>query len=119
MNQVVYIEIDDITNDGTLKPYVTRGKPVVLMAKANFCGHCRTATPALDELAEYNDHIIVAAIVADGEDSEKQASKFISKWYSEFVGYPSYLGFDSNGKFKKAHDGGRDVKSLEKFCKTL
>ena len=119
MENVAYIEVDDINLDGTLKPYVNNGKPVIMMCYGNFCGYCTKAKPAFEKLAKTETQFVWAAILTDGEESEKAAAKFIKMWNKEHRGVPDYLGFDKNGKFAKVHSGGRDEKSLMDFCNSL
>lgn len=119
MENVAYIEVDDINPDGTLKPYVGNGKPVIMMCQGNFCGYCTQAKPAFEKLAKQLKNVVCATILTDGEESEKEAAKFIKKWNSAHRGVPDYLGFDANGKFKKIHSGGRDCEALTSFCNNL
>lgn len=119
MENVAYIEVDDINPDGTLKPYVTNGKPVIMMCQGLFCGYCTKAKPAFEKIAKTNPTFVFASILTDGEESEKAAAKFIKVWNEDHRGVPDYLGFDKNGKFKKVHSGGRDEKSLMDFATSL
>ena len=119
MENVAYLEIDDFDSDGNLKQYVCRGKNVVIMGQANFCGYCKQAAPAFETFAKSHPNVVAAAIVSDGEESEKAAGKLFKKWDAKHRGVPSYFGFDSNGKYKGVHGGGRDVTSLKKFATTL
>ena len=119
MEKVAYLEIDDINPNGDLKSYVNNGLPVIIMAQGNFCGYCKTAKPAFQDLAKSNNEVVCCSIEIDGEDSEKAASKLIPKWDKNYRGVPTYLGFNKHGKYIKTHTGGRDKKSLEQFVKTL
>jgi thiol-disulfide isomerase/thioredoxin len=119
MENVAYLEVDDINPDGSLKPYVNNGKPVILMCQGNFCGYCTQAKPAFEELAKLLTNVVCATLVTDGEESEKAAAKFIKIWDKDYRGVPHYIGFDKNGKIKKIHSGGRDKKALETFCNSL
>jgi thiol-disulfide isomerase/thioredoxin len=120
MENVAYIEDFDIDKNGNLKNYVNNGKPVVLMGQGSYCGHCQTAKPALQQFANKTlGKIVCATIVTDGEESEKNAGKFLSIWDKSHRGVPTYMGFGRNGQFKKVHNGGRDSKSLEEFAESL
>jgi len=118
MENVAYLEFEDFNSDGSLKSYVGRGKPVVLMAQGNFCGYCQKAKPAYKDFAN-NSNVVVASLEIDGTASEKQASKFLKKWDSTYRGVPWYGGFNSNGKFAGVHKGGRDTGAVMGFSKTL
>lgn len=121
MENVVYLEVEDFNDDGSIKPCVNNGKPVVLMVQATTCFYCKQAAPAFEEFAnESKNIIVVATIVSDGDNSEKQAAeKYIKKWDPDHRGVPAYFGFSSNGKFFKQHTGNRDVFSLMRFATTL
>lgn len=119
MENVYYLESEDFDSEGNLKPYVGGGKIVVIMGQANFCGYCKQAAPAFETFAKSYPNVVAAAIVSDGEESEKAAGKLFKKWDAKHRGVPSYFGFDSNGKYKGVHGGGRDVTSLKKFADTL
>lgn len=119
MENISYLEKQDINDNGDLKPYVGKGKPVIIMAQGNFCHYCTDAKPAFQELNNKTNIIVVATILVDGETPEKEAAKFLTKWDPNHRGVPAYFGFDKTGKFKSLHTGKRDLKSLEAFAKTL
>lgn len=119
MENVAYLEIQDFNSDGSLKSYVGNGKPVLLMGQGNYCGYCKMAKPALQQFANSQNQVVVATILCDGDQPEKEASEFFKVWNPQHRGIPSYFGFSSNGKFKANHGVGRDVKSLENFSSTL
>lgn len=122
MENVAYIEAGDINPDGSLKPYVNNGKPVILMCQGSFCGYCTKAKPAFQKVANHyykTKTVVCATILTDGSDSEKEAAKFIKRWNSKHQGVPEYLGFDKNGKFEKVYQGNRDENSLIKFGDSL
>ena len=119
MENVAYLEIQDFNADGSLKPHVCQGKPVIIMGQGNFCKYCQLAKPDLQKLANSSAQIVVSTIVSDGDQSEKEASKFFKIWDSNHPGIPAYFGFSSNGKLQGIHKGGRDTESLNKFCSSL
>jgi thiol-disulfide isomerase/thioredoxin len=119
MENVAYLEIQDINSDGSLKPHVGNGKPVIIMGIGNFCGYCTKAKPAFEQFAKSQNKVVAAVIVSDGEEAEKQAGKFFRTWDPKHRGVPSYFGFSSNGQFKALHDSGRGITDLQKFAATL
>lgn len=120
MENVAYLEIQDIDQHGNLKQYVTQGKPVVLMAQSNHCGYCKQAKPAFQQFADnVNGNVVASSIQIDGESSEQEASKFLNKWDSNYRGVPTYFGFNKDGVFVKTHEGGRDTSSLINFASGL
>ena len=119
MENINYLEIQDFNSDGSLKPYVGKGKPVVIMAQGNFCGYCQTAKPAFVEFAKTCKTAVACSIEIDGEQSEKEAAKFLGKWDNNYQGVPYYFGFDSSGKYVKSHTSGRSTQSLLHFSSSL
>jgi len=119
MENVAYIEIQDIDSQGNLKPHVGKGKPVVVMALGTFCGYCNKAKPAFEEFARLPNNVVAGAIQIDGDEPDKKSAAFLKKWHPGYRGVPTYLGFDGNGKFSKVHTGGRDLGSISTFSKTL
>jgi len=108
---VPYLEEADVVKGG-VKPYVTNGKPVVMMVQAGYCGHCTTAKPAFQKFADSAKNVTVVTIQADGRGGEAVKA-------FQVPGYPAYLGFNKNGQLVKAHDGNRDVASLKQFAQSL
>jgi len=109
---IPYLEIQDINlEDASIKPHVNQGKPILLMIQGNFCHFCTDAKPAVQELAKMMPNVCVATIQIDGEQAEQQAATVMKKVNSS-SGVPAYLIFNSNGKFVKMHEGGRDLDSL-------
>lgn len=116
---ISYLEAQDFTSDGSLKPYVGKGKPVLVFCQGAFCGYCTQAKPAVQKLANSNSKIKVATIQIDGSPPEKKASENISKHDPTYRGVPCYLGFNSQGRFVKVHNGGRDFEALNAFANSL
>lgn len=115
---IPYLEGTDLNPDGSLKPYVTKGKPVLLMLQGDFCGYCTKAKPDFLRLARRARDCSCCTIQIDGGPSDKLANKYISQVYKG-QGVPAYLGFDRSGRFVAVHEGGRDADSLEEFARSL
>jgi hypothetical protein len=117
---VYFLESKDIDlNSMKLKPHVTQNLPVVVMVKSDNCFHCTQSAPAFNELAASNPEIAVRCIRAEDESGQEMVHKYVKSLYKEFRGFPTYLGFDKNGTFKKVHDGDRSSNALLKFSQTL
>uniref|UniRef100_A0A6C0EM34 Thioredoxin domain-containing protein n=1 Tax=viral metagenome TaxID=1070528 RepID=A0A6C0EM34_9ZZZZ len=116
---VPYLEDSDFNPDNSLKPYVGNGKPVVVMCQGLFCGYCSQAKPAFEQFTHSSNNVIGATLQIDGGPSEKTASKRISMLDKSYRGVPTYLGFGSDGKFQKVHNGGRDLNALRSFAASL
>lgn len=114
---IPYLEGQDLNPDGTLKPHVTKGKPTVVMVQGNFCGYCTQAKPAFQQLAS-SPNITCVTIQTDGKEGDREASQIISGVFKS-PGVPAFLGFNKEGKFVRAHEGGRDTASLQNFASTL
>lgn len=115
---VPYLEPKDINADATLKSYVGKGKPVVVLVYGAFCPHCRNVMPAYQDLAKNSKNVAIVAVQTDGDVSDKEASKALSS-VNKSPGVPAFLGFDKSGKFVKMHSGGRDIQALTTFANSL
>ena len=117
---VYYLEKRDVDDKNKLKNYATQNLPVIVMVKSDNCGHCVTAFPEFEKLAkDFPDQLAARCIRREDKDGDELLQLVIQKWYTEFRGFPTYLGFDSKGNYVKHHDGGRDSKSLLEFAKSL
>lgn len=119
MDEVPYLEGTDINPDGSLKEHVTKGKPTIVMLQGNYCGYCTQAKPAYMQLAASTPSVSVVTVQIDGPPSDQAAGKMLTKLDPGYKGVPHYLGFDKSGKFLRAHNGGRDVASLQAFVGVL
>ena len=115
--KVYFLEMKDV--DGMkLKSYATQNHPVVVMVKSENCGHCIDATPAFEKLAENQKDVSVRCIRQE-DPSGKELLMCVRKWYKDFRGFPTYLGFDKNGNFKSVHSGDRTEDALLEFVTGL
>jgi thiol-disulfide isomerase/thioredoxin len=114
---IPYLEDTDINPDGSLKPHVGNGKPVILMVQGDFCGYCTKAKPDFQKFAK-SSNVVAVTIQTDGGESDRKASKAIAV-VNKSPGVPAFLGFDKNGKYVKTHQGNRDFASLEQFSASL
>lgn len=114
---VLYLEGQDIKDDGSLMPHVGKGKPVLLMVQANYCGHCVNAKPEFQKMVSALSNVVIATIQSDGDENDKLASKKLGSKKGQ--GVPCYMGFDKNGNHVRNHQGGRDVAALSIFANQL
>ena len=119
MVNVPYLEKEDVNPDGSLKQYVNRGKPCVVMVQGLFCGFCGQAKPDFEKFSHSSKNVVGATVQIDGSPSEKMAGQMITQNDPSYRGVPSYMGFNSQGKYVKTHQGGRDAKSLYQFAQSL
>lgn len=105
---VPYIEPSDFNPDMSLKPYVGKGKPVLVMLQSMSCGHCSQAKPAFQELHNSSSGQFVTATM----QLEEFNPEMVQKLDPQFRGVPTYWIFDASGRFARVHDGGRDVQTL-------
>lgn len=115
--RVPYLEGIDINDDGSLKPHVGNGKPVIVFVQGLFCGYCTQAKPDFQSFCK-NPNVVGATVQIDGGPSEKDANAKLKK-VNTSKGVPAYLGFGKQGEFKGVHTGGRDASSLSAFAASL
>lgn len=119
MSDVHYLEGQDINPDGSLKSYVTQGRPVVVLIYGSFCPHCKNVLPVYENLAkELLSAVAIVAVQMDGSADDKKAFDALAP-VNKSPGVPAFLGFNRNGKFVRLHQGGRDLKSLHDFALSL
>ena len=108
---VPYLEETDFNANGTLKPYVGNGKPVVVMIQSSWCGHCKNAKPAYQQAFDKCKDVVFATVQADSPvESCKKALK-----YTPNEGFPTFLKYDRSGKLVGPHTGNRDAESIIAF----
>lgn len=108
---VAYLLASDFTKDGNLVPSLLSNGPVFVMIQATFCGHCTTAKPEFQKIAQEN--IVKCMTIQGDEPKQKELVDKLDIIYPGFQGYPSYMLFTQHGKIPYA--GQRDYNSLKKF----
>lgn len=117
MPDVLYLESSDFTPNMSLKPYVGKGKPVVVMCQGNYCGYCTTAKN--DFVAFCKQSSVVGCTLQVDDPSAKDVAGKLDTLDKSYKGVPTYLGFDKTGRYVKTHQGGRDTVSIIEFAKSL
>lgn len=110
---VMYLERSDFLSDGKMVPNLLVS-PVFVMFQAEYCGHCKTAKPAFQALA--NEGIVRCMTVqGDGErQSERDIVPLLGRIYPGFLGYPSFMLFKTDGS-RVPYTGKRDLASMRAF----
>ena len=97
-------ELTDSNFDETIKK---QEKPVLVEFYAPWCGHCRTQTPIIEDLAqEIEDDAVIAKMNVD-ENPQKPSEFYIS-------GIPAILIF-KNGKLAEHKAGVHQKNELKKL----
>lgn len=110
----MYLEKSDFTSDGNLVSSLQR-TPIFVMFQASFCGHCTTAKPAFQRLAE--EGRITCMTIQGDEPKQKDLMPMLDKIYPGFQGYPSYMLFIYGTKIP--YNGERDLDSLRDFVQNF
>ena len=112
---VVYLQKEDFSSDGTL--ITPHDKPVVVMIMAGWCGFCKKAKPEFQKFADLKNgkDVYVAVIKTDGEtESEKELGKMVNKICPNFRGFPTIIKIEK-GKYTKTYEGPRTAEGLSNF----
>ncbi len=118
-SSVAYLEDDDFDSDGNLL-VDTNGKPTCIMLQGSFCGYCTQMKPEYHKFAkDLGDKVFMATIHIDGNESERNLNKRLSTFIPNYEGVPIVLGYSSEGKYVKTHDGKRTAEALEAFSQDL
>lgn len=115
---VPYLEVQDVNEDGSLKPHVGGGLPVIVLLQGVFCPHCTTAKGPFKQFAVQSTNVRAVTAQTDGSPPEKSAARLLSK-YNSGGGVPAYLAFDRDGKFVRAIVGAKPVEALQAFAQGL
>jgi len=107
---VPYLEDQDVKDNGDLQSEVCKGLPTLVLVQANFCPHCTHAKPDFQKLLDSKNSFTILTIQGDGPESDKAAYK---KLAHNVRGFPTYLEFSRDGKFKGVCKIGRDYESLK------
>ena len=113
---IIFLEDQDFNNNMEFK-YNLNKKPMLVMVMGSFCGFCKQVAPVFSQFAKEVPDVVTAVIMIDGDTSEKKLSQRLSKVDSKIEGVPTFMLFDSNGKYSKTHKGGRTIKDLKLFSK--
>jgi len=92
-NTIAYLQNDAFDSSGNLT-FPTDNKPLLVMVKASWCGHCKTAAPGFQEFADkYSDKVICGCIrEGDGQTpSEKELMGRLKDIMSSFRGFPHFV----------------------------
>jgi thiol-disulfide isomerase/thioredoxin len=122
-----YLEDLDLDNnrlkEDTLKNIKNFNKNcelIVVMVKAQWCGHCTNTTPKFEKASETINNDKIAFCFADitGErESEKALKDLVGKFFKDFRGFPNITCFSLNtGKELAKYDGDRSVESLKQYA---
>lgn len=114
---VPYLEVTDFNSDGSLKNYVGKGKPVLIMVQGNFCGFCAKAKPDFEAFSKIAQNVVAVTLQTDGStQQEKDAAKLVASTTNNAAkGVPAYLLYGVDGKFKKAEVGLRTKDQLQQI----
>ena len=118
-----YLEDFDIGDDGTLLPSILdqfKNSTIVVMIRAEWCGHCKTATPefikASNQMNGDSSVVFCIADITGDRPSQKNISNKTKLLDSSFRGFPHVCKF-KNGKLGKEFNGPRQSQSFIEYGK--
>ena len=92
-NTIAYLQNDALDSSGNLT-FSTDNKPLLVMVKASWCGHCKKAAPGFQEFADkYSDKVLCGCIrEGDGQTpSEKELMGRLKELMPSFRGFPHFV----------------------------
>ena len=116
---VAYLEDQDFDEAGNFINQQLKGRPVMVMIQASWCGACTSAKPQFQAFADnVAGDVVAATIQIDGDrDSERRLAGRLSTVYPEkLAGVPSYMLITANGR-RLAYNGPRDPESIANFVR--
>ena len=114
---IPHLEDSDFDSNGTLLPF--KGKYVIVMIFATWCGPCKmfkSKHSNLHKKYKNSDNVVVAVINGSGKTtltSEQNLMKKIRDIVSEFQGFPTIPIFGPDGKLLGTHEGKRTAEDVE------
>lgn len=112
---VVMLEDHDVDDNGVF--VFEKSKPVVVMAKAGWCGYCKQCSPAFGEAArQMKGKVVFACIQQDAGKSEGALCERIKKFIT-IPGFPTIF-LVKNGRIVKTFSGNRDVQGFVQFARS-
>jgi len=90
---IAYLQNDALDSSGNLT-FSTDNKPLLVMVKASWCGHCKHAAPGFQEFADkYSDKVLCGCIrEGDGQTpSEKELMGRLKDLMPSFRGFPHFV----------------------------
>lgn len=112
-----YLENSDFSQDGKL--LVSSDKPVVILLKADYCGHCKTFKPEFEKAVSLaGDRVNFATIQLDGGDTERELGKRVGQFIPNFQGVPTVVIY-KNGKYTDTYEGPRQAEALVEYLSKI
>ena len=93
------------------------GKPVFVVVKASWCGHCKTSSPEVQKFADSSSDKVLVACIREGDGqtpSEKTLMTRIKKIFPDFRGFP-HFGLFLNGSRVDASPTARTSDAFKSF----
>jgi thiol-disulfide isomerase/thioredoxin len=118
---IVFLYNDSVDMDGKLV-IDTEGMYMIVMCQASWCGHCTTAKPVFEKLAnELTGMVVFATIDCSGnlEPKQQKLADRVGKLFG-VRGFPTFLCFDTNGDMVKDFNvGDRSSTSIMKSLRDV
>jgi len=87
----------------------------VVMVKAEWCGHCKVATPVFENAAKEMEGSNTIYCIADTSLHGEIAPK--TKMFSGFLGYPHFSAFKNGVEIQNAHQKAGAKRNIDTFKK--
>lgn len=100
-NTIAYLQNDAFDSSGNLT-FSTDNKPLLVMVKASWCGHCKTAAPGFQEFADKHSDKVICGCIREGDgqtpsEKELMAPSRLKTVMPAFRGFPHFVLY-VNGK---------------------
>lgn len=107
-DNIYFLHDEALSADGRL--LLDTGKPVMVMVQADWCGHCKRAKPAYQQLADECSSTVTCATVNAGSDSSDSEKALVKRLGVR--GFPTFLLY-VNGVKKDIDIKSRDVEGFK------
>lgn len=116
---ILYLEDGDVTRDGRVVGDVVRGRPVMVMVFAEWCGHCKHTRPEYQKAADKMSNEVFWSVIHSDSDrpSVKKLMPLVDSVF-EVKGYPTIFGITAQGR-RVPYQGPRTEEAFLSFAQGL
>lgn len=117
-SNIAFLQNDAFDDTGKLL-IDSGGKPVLVVVKASWCGHCKTSGPEVQKFADLHSKDVLVACIREGDGqtpSEKMLLARIKRIFPDFRGFPHFALF-VDGKLINASPTARTSDAFKMYVK--
>ena len=91
-NNIAFLQNDALDSSGNLT-FSTDNKPLLVMVKASWCGHCKTAAPGFQEFADKYSDKVLCGCIREGDEQTPSEKELMTRLTTVKTVMPSFRGY--------------------------